>query len=40
LKEIGYKKSGKGMENESRYYNRIEGMVSLFSGKNSNLFIK
>jgi nucleoporin GLE1 len=31
LKEIGYKKSGKGMENESRYYNRIEGMVSLFS---------
>jgi len=47
LKEIGYKKLTEGMEIESRYYERIKGMVLLFSAiiqtpntsENSNLNI-
>ncbi|ORX83772.1 GLE1-domain-containing protein [Anaeromyces robustus] len=31
LKEIGYKKTSEGMENESRYNERMEGMITLFS---------
>ncbi|ORX42133.1 GLE1-domain-containing protein [Piromyces finnis] len=31
LKEIGYKKTSDGMEKESRYNERMEGMISLFS---------
>jgi len=31
LKEIGYKKTSEGMEQESRYNERMEGMITLFS---------